>query len=484
VAGGGASLSIRQNPVDPDGSVLTVAGDNDEQLLHAARALALTKTAKLGANGAAPTLGDSVRIGDYEMPKERQPDDAPRWLLTDKLTSLWALSSRQALQSDGTKPLPIYFRVPPDLYYGENQNLNLSLNYRYNALPLAAGSALRVFVNGSMVNEAPLPAGRDFADHQRTVLLPVANLRPFGNTFVFNFDFIPTNPNADTRTAAQTLAGSILQNSYLDIRGMAHWAEMPNLELFANAGFPFTRRADLADTVIVVPTTPTAKEITLLLYLMSHFGTQTGYPALRVQIAGPEAVMRGDRDYLMLGDVSDQPAFSSLYAALPVTFDAQGIHVKQPKGYLAMLRAYWRRITGVASPGTDISNADGVPDLLIEGLESPFFPGRSIVMLEMRSDQVVEDFADVFLERSQSSDIAHSVSLLRNGKFSSYVLDAPVYHVGVISPYALMRLWLVEHFWMLLIAVTVLSLVMATYSRDYLALLTEARLKVDVKSPA
>ncbi len=205
------------------------------------------------------------------------------------------------MQSNGSAPIPVYFRVPPDLYYGETQNLNLRVDERYNARPLADGSALRMFINGSLINEVPLTPGPGFAGRQRTVLLPVANMRPFGNTFLFNFDFIPSNPNDNGQDPAQKLQGAILQNSALDIRGLDHWARMPNLELFANAGFPFTRKADLADTTIVVPVQPTANEIALLLYLMSHCGMQTGYPVLRVEIAGPDAVMRGDHDYLILG---------------------------------------------------------------------------------------------------------------------------------------------------------------------------------------
>jgi cellulose synthase (UDP-forming) len=234
--------------------------------------------------------------------------------------------------------------------------------------------------------------------------------------------------------------------------------------------------------VVVVPTAPRVKEIELLLYLMSHFGTQTGYPALRVEVSGPETVMRGDRDYLLLGGTSDQPAFASLDAALPVTYDRDGVHVKQETGVLESLRGYLRKINREADAGAELSNVEGVPDVLLEGLESPFFAGRSIVLLAVGNDQAVDEFADVFLERSQSSDIEHSVSLLRNGKFSSYAIDAREYHVGNIAPYPLLRLWLAEHFWLLLAVVTLLSLVVASYARDYLVLLAEDRVRVDSRS--
>jgi cellulose synthase (UDP-forming) len=478
--GSGGVLSIKTNPSDPDGSVLVLSGDDDGQLLNVARALSLMTIAHPQAGEFAPSLGDTVRIGDFALPEPRRIDDAPRWLPTDHLTSLWSLSSKESLRSDGSQPLPVYFRVPPDLHYGENQNLNLKVSYRYNGAPVAAGSMLRVFANGALVTEAPLPPTAGSADKQRTVLLPVANMRPFGNTLLFNFDFVPANPSGSGANSADKLKGAILEDSYLDIRGLDRWAKMPNLELFANAGFPFTRHADLADTTVIVPTTPSPKEIALFLYLMSHWGTQTGYPALRVEVAGPDAVMRGDRDYLVLGNAADQPAFAPLEGALPLTFDSNGVHVRQTSSLLDRLAGYWRKLTGAASEDRVPSNADGAPEMMIEGMESPFFRGRSIVVMALGSDDAVDDFADVFMERSQSSDISQTVSLLRNGKFTSYALETPEYHVGNISSYPLMRIWFAEHFGVLLLAVFLFSLVLATYARDFLVLQTASRLQVDV----
>jgi cellulose synthase (UDP-forming) len=341
------------------------------------------------------------------------------------------------------------------------------------------GSALRLYLNGSLINETPLPPGADFPDRRRTILLPVAKMRPFGNTFLFNFDFIPTNPNRDERDVANRLLGTILQDSWLDLRGLDHWAAMPDLELFANAGFPFTRKADLSETTVVMPYQASSKEIELLLYVMSHCGIQTGYPALRVDIVTPDVAISGTRDYLILGGVDNQPAFSSLDSSLPVTFDANGIHVKESSGYLTNLSQTWQRLTGNAAQTAPPSNVNGAPDLMMEGLESPDYPGRSIVLLSIRTDKAVDEFADVFLERSQSSDISGSVSLLRNGQFTSYAMSPTNYHVGYISWYSLMRLWLAEHFWLLLCVVSLLCMVLAFWIRDYLIWLAEKRVEVD-----
>jgi len=479
IPSGGPSLSIRANPVDAQGNALILAGDDDVQLLLAARSLALMTISHAGPEAPPPALGTTTRLTDFPLPAPRKPDDAPRWLTTDKLTSLWSYSSERAMQSNGSAPIPVYFRVPPDLYYGETQNLNLRLNYRYNALPLASGSALRTFINGGLVNEAPLLPGNDFADRRRTVVMPVANMRPFGNTLLFNFDFVPLHPADTGQDPAQKLQGAILENSSLDIRGLDHWASMPNLEIFANAGFPFTRKADLADTTIVMPPQPSENEITLMLYMMSHCGMQTGYPALRVQVAGPDVAMNGDQDYLILGGPTDQPAFTSLNPRLPVTLDTDGVHVKEQSSYLSKFTQLWLKWTRRGNQNNEPTNTSGAPDLMIEGIESPY-AGRSIVLMELRNDAAVDEFANVFLERSQSSDISQSVSLLHNGKFTSYALQSSTYHVGYISAYSLMRLWMAEHFWALLLIVTILGLIMARWIGEYISWRAANRLRVDV----
>ena len=350
--GGGPVLALRDNPADPYGSVLVLAGDDDDQLLSVARTLALTKSSMAAPEDQGVALrGDTLVVPAFVMPGPRAKDDAPRWLDSGKVDRLANCRAENTLQTDGSSPVPVYFHLPPDLFYGERENLPLHLDYRYDARPLAVGSALRVFVNGTLVNEIPLLPGAGSVDRERFVPVPVTTLRPFGNTIRFSFDFIPVNRGAAQDAGAPPLSGEILCESTLDLRGLSLWTPMPNLEIFANAGFPFTQMADLSETTVVLPTTPSAEEIALFLHLMGHFGAQTGYPALRVTVAGPDTVLSAARDYLVLGTVTDQPAFRSFDSLLPVTFEADGVHIKSARGFDSLqsasesrVSAWWSRL--------------------------------------------------------------------------------------------------------------------------------------------
>lgn len=215
------------------------------------------------------------------------------------------------------------------------------LRYSYDASVISSGSALRTYINGKLINEAQLLNGSGTVSRQRQALLPTANLRPFTNTLNLNFDFVPVPVGAPGK-----LQGKLLENSSLDLRGLAHWVELPNLELFANAGFPFTQYADLAKTVVMLPRELTNTEITLSLTMLSHFGRQTGYPAVRVQVATPDDVIREDRDYLILGSFGSQPAFAALHDSLPVALDPAGAFLGSTKTYLSRAQHWWTGLTG------------------------------------------------------------------------------------------------------------------------------------------
>jgi cellulose synthase (UDP-forming) len=250
---------------------------------------------------------------------------------------------------------------------------------------------------------------------------------------------------------------------------------MPNLEIFANAGFPFTQLADLAETTVVLPATPNAAEMALYFHLMGHFGAQTGYPALRVTVAGPNTVISPSRDYLILGTINDQPAINSLDAILPATLDTNGIHIKPLRNSnaawsaLDAVSSWWSKLFG--GPGAEAlpSNAGGIPDAVVEEVMSPSSPDRSIVLVALKGDSSADEFAGVLLDRSQAGDITGTVSLLRNSRFESYAINGQHYRVGKISWYALMRIWLTQHFLALLLGVTALLFVLANWMRGWLA---------------
>jgi cellulose synthase (UDP-forming) len=491
-ASAGPLLALRPNPSDDKGSVLVLAGDSDDQLLHVAQTLSLTRSASGASQGALVSLtGDTTTVPDLTLPPMRLANDAPRWLTLTQGARFAGCSTQETLQSDGSNPIPVYFHLPPGAHFGDKENILLHVHYRYDARQIAAGSALRVVLNGAVVADIPLLPGATESDGQRLIQVPVEVFQPFGNTMLFHYDFVPANRSIASQQTP-VMNGKILCDSSLDLHGLTLWTAMPNLALFSNAGFPFTQYADLQKTTVVLPESPDPKEIALYLYLMSHFGAQTGYPALRVTVAGSNSNISSGRDYLVLGTVANQPAFASLGNIMPVALDAGGIQVKPQQGYQAAIGRVqnlvldkWNALIG-KPPIDNLSTLAGVPDVLVQEAMSPASPDRTIVMIALRQDSSVDPFASVFLDRSQTRDMTGPVSLLiRSGlgsglgyRLQSYPVAGERYHIGEATPYVRLRIWFGESYLLLLFAVTPLTLLVALWTYGWMARRAHERLKL------
>ena len=472
-AGGasGPTVTMRPNPSDPYSKVLVLTGDNSDDLLTAALGLALQRDM---------LSGDSARIASLKMPAIREPDDAPRWLSTDRNTPVGEIAQTGDLQGDGSVPMRIYMRVPPDLYYGQQQDLSFHLGYRYNGIPISNESSMQVYMNDAYISSTPLPHTENASASLETVIpVPVGNMRPFSNTFMSQFIFLLAKKGKCQDTAPYNMKAAILKDSYLDIKDIPHWTALPNLEIFANAGYPFTRRADLSDTTVVLPGSPAADEIETYLTLMGHFGSQTGYPVTNVSVTDADGMKTdGRKDYLVIGTVDDSPALTRLNPSLPVVVDGSGLHIQDTQGFFAsMQHAWWKVRSSDHIQSGQLETAGGLPDVLIEGIEWPARSGRSVVMLALRDHAVVPNFLSVFLKTSQSSDISQSVSVLHGRRFASYRIGNDVYYVGSLSLWTRLNLFFSQFQWAMVLGTVIVCFLLATMVRASLRHRARVRLQ-------
>ncbi|MEO6830546.1 MAG: cellulose biosynthesis cyclic di-GMP-binding regulatory protein BcsB, partial [Acidobacteriaceae bacterium] len=307
------------------------------------------------------------------------------------------------------------------------------LNYRYNPIPLAPRANLSVSMNQAYVGAIPLPAGDRMAHKGREMLtVPAGDMAPATNTLRMDFFLPVAKSGLCVHPSLSPVQGAILPSSLLDLKGVPHWAALPNLQLFSNAGFPFTRFADLSQTAIVIPQNPSVPEMGLLLTLVAHMGAETGFPALRLTIASSQTLERAaDRDLLILGSQKDQPMFAQLARSLPVVPAAGGLSIRHAEGRFAPIRNFWLRTQDrPAKESGNVQIAGPLPEAMIEAVESPYRAGRSVVLVMVRGDEQVAPFLQAFGAAVNSSAISQSVSILHGDSFTSYRLGSSFYHVG------------------------------------------------------
>jgi cellulose synthase (UDP-forming) len=322
--------------------------------------------------------------------------------------------------------------------------------------------------------------------------LPVVNLRPFSNSITAQWSI--RQPHALHCSAGapagsgSVFTGSILSTSYLGLRGLSHWARLPNLELFSNAGFPFTRFADLSQTTVVLPDQPSPQEIELYLTLLAHFGAQTGYPALRVAV-GSAADMRpgADRDFLVIGTGQDNPAVFQAGDRMPVLIDGAQVVVRQPSGVAEQLHRVWRtlmehlgdapRRMGFEYPPPPFPKL--VPSVLMEGLESPYTPHRTLVVIELRDNAAFEPFITTFLDATHSSEISGDVSILDGPTFRSFQVGDASYELGSRPLLTRLQVSMMRGPWFLVLGLLFFSLGAAARIQARLRQMSVARLHLE-----
>ncbi len=472
------TVAMRTNPDDPYSKILVVTGAGASQVVTAAQAVALHSDILSGA---------LAKIDSLTLPGIQEADAAPRWARTNQTIPLWNYATAEQLQGDGTAPLNVYFRIPPDIFYANRPNSKLHLLYRYNSIPIGPNSSIQVRLNNAFFGSVPLIPGRvPTRTTTANVPIPVVDLRPFSNSLSFEFTFQLLKKGGCENTTPINMQGAILRDSYIDLRGYPHYARLPNLETFANAGFPFTRFADLSRTTVVLPPAPTRQEIETFATLMGHFGRQTGFPALRVTVAGPDALHTGaSNNFLIIGTGGDQPAFVKLQSNLPVSLTSGQIQVRDTQSFLAPLHHAWWKLKSSQQPESGVLVAGTSPDAVIEGVESPYLPGgsRSIVAIHLRDASEFEPFMSTFLDVQQSSDISgsvavlHAVSAAQDDAFQSFRVGSKVYYVGELPLWTRLTLWFMQVPWLGAVIVVVLAFLLAIWTRQWLRGRARARLR-------
>jgi cellulose synthase (UDP-forming) len=457
----GPTVAMVTNPSDPYSKLLVISGENSDNLLLAAKVLTLQFNQLAGAV-------QSVTLA--KTPAPREPDDAPRWMTTSKITTLGEISQQGDLQGDGTVPVVVYSRIPPDLYWEGIQNVAFHMDYRYNGIPLANESTLQVYMNGAYVSSTPMPhVDKASANLSTVVPVPWVDMRPFSNSMNLKFVFQVAKKGHCQDTAPMNLQGAIVKSSYLDLRNIPHWKQMPNLEIFSNAGYPFTRLADLSDTAVVLPDAPSTDEIELYLTMMGHFGAQTGYPVLNVTVTNAAGMKNSGKDLLVMGTEEDSPAIGQLNPYLPVRIENAGLHIQDTQGFFNPLAHTWWKVRSSDHIETGkLETAGGLPDSLIEGIESPYESGRSVVLVMLKDKSVVPNFLKVFLKDAQSSNIQQSVAVFTGTKFISYRLGDDMYHVGSLSWLIRVSLLFAEFPWLVVLGAAVICFLMAALLRALL----------------
>jgi cellulose synthase operon protein B len=420
------TLTIVDNPAAPGLKLLIIQGRDSAQLSEAVEALVLGQVVLGGPQAQVHALQPAPRRAAY---------DAPRWVPTDRPVRFGELvddSSQLQVKGLNAPPIRLNLRVPPDLMPWRKQGVPLDLRYRYTTPVEQDNSLLSIGINDEFITSFRLrPRGQQAQVEE--LILPLLDGDPGSSTgdvlipafqvgadnqlqFRFALDTFKSGPCQGT---ANNLAQAALDpDSTIDLSGFPHYTAMPNLSLFANAGYPFTKYADLAETLVVLPDAPDARDIEDLLFLMGRMGRQTGAAATRVQLTSASALPpKPDADLLVIDGRRGRDLLQEWSAQLPVSLDQQRRELK-PRPPARWYESLVPAKTDVTSAAVDVSASGPMAALL--ALESPLHKGRSVVVLTATVPEATALAHDVLEDGGLVRQVRGDSVLIKGREVSSY----------------------------------------------------------------
>jgi cellulose synthase operon protein B len=475
----GPTLSVAPHPADSKFKVLYVLGRDAKELRIAATALGL---------GRNTFSGQTVAITGMENLKARAPYDAPNWIPADRPVKFGELVTAEDLNVTGLRPdlVRINLRTPPDLFGWKSKGVPIDLKYRYTPRPQVDKSTLNVNVNRNFVTALPLLPFPDLNSNEtvskklqsaisKENMLPgreefsiPLSLFPARSQLQFHFHFDYPKMGACKDVEMRNLQASIDQDSTLDLSSFPHYIQMPNLAVFANAGYPFTRMADLSDTAVIIPDSPAVPDIGTFLTLMGRMGESTGLPAYGVSVGRAADVQKfSDKDILLLGSSTNQPMLAQWSKFMPFSVAGQARTFSLSEWAVKYLPWYDAPVTD-RSPVVKLSEITLNKEAVIIGFESPLKSGRSVVAIVSDKTSGLADVLSALMDNELISKIQGSLTVVRGKEVDSMTVGNG-YNVGVLPPATKLRWMLSSNSWLvgalLLIGAVLLGAVAYTLLR-------------------
>lgn len=441
----GPVVEMISHPLDPYVKLLLVLGRDDQDLLTAVQGI---------ARGSILLRGQSVTVAGVKPLAPRQPYDAPNWVRTDRPVTFAELRDYPGqLQSTGMQPAPmsLTLNLPPDLFMIRDRGIAMQLKYRYTSPQTEDGSRLVVSLNDQFLRAYSLKPERQSGEKLLQLLMlqdlpgnsqltiPALKLGT-SNQLRFNFDYVNAMSGGTPERCEtyQLLPNQVVidGDSTIDFSGYRHFIAMPDLRAFANAGFPFSRLADLSQTLVLVNSNPAPAQLGALLNAMGSFGAHTGYPAMAVRLSDDwQQVTDRDLDVLLIGSI---PAELRDDHNIHLLFEATQSRVQMPARQASRpelmpdSRDDW--------PESEVRIGSDGPMAAVIGFQSPFHEQRSVVALLADSPRGYQLLNAVINDSRQRAKLSGSVAVIReSGVRSLRVGEA--YYVGYLPWWE--RVWFV-----------------------------------------
>ena len=481
----GPMVFITSNPKDQYGKLLFVMGRDSNELKTASIALAL---------GNQNLSGQSASLNPIDKQIARKPFDAPNWLSSkgpikfSEINGSDRLESKSAAENETNPSFNLLnIQMPPALFSADGKGILLNLDYSYTNQFDSRGSSLSINYQNQAIKSITLPMQNEWIsklgtsseflgsllgssknnslitkDSTINISLSAVYPSPYlvskliseGGSIepILQMDFNIKKAEAKKGDCNQventsSINANINPNSTIDISGMQHFIQMPNLAAFSNSGFPFSRLADLSETAVVLPDNPNTYDYSAYLAVLGRIGRLTGYPVTLVTVASVGQIGSvKDKDLLVITSGNESQSLLKQWES--AILSSNHSIFKIPNN--------WNDVKGWFGSNEKF---DIYQNAFITGFKSPLHSNHNVVLISSLNPEKLTDLT-ASLDGSMGPIFG---SLMRlNEDQMELVSDQHNYHSGTL-PWTVYLPWLISEYLVLFIllsaiAVAILSL--------------------------
>ena len=478
------TIEMMSHPDNPYVKLLVVFGRDDKDLVQAAKGI---------AQGNVLFRGNSVVVDEVKPLLPRKPYDAPNWVRTDRAVTFGELKTyEEQLQATGLEPAPISLslNLPPDLYLLRTNGIDINLSYRYTAPATKDSSRMDISLNNQFLQSFSLTSTQDtnrlmlrlpvlqgLLDGKTDVSIPALKLGAI-NQLRFDFQYMNPMPggSVDNCITFQQVQNHVVigDESTIDFSKYYHFLAMPDLRAFANASFPFSRMADLSESIVVMPKAPNEGQVTTLLDTMASVGAQTGLPAINVTLTDDGSqIQNKDADIMVIGNIPDKLKDDK---RIDLLVKAAQSWVNTPLRQTEFPSIMPDINDRQASVQTTVTSQG--PMAAVVGFQSPYNEQRSVVALLADSPRGYALLNSAMNDSGKRAAMYGSVAVIRESGVNSLRVG-DVYYVGHLPWFE--RLWyaLANHPVLLAILAAVSVVLLAWVLWRLLRIISRRRLNPD-----
>lgn len=404
----GPRIEIRDVVGGQHEKMLLISGRSDDDLIVAAKAL----------TSGAQMIGDKFRVRDFKDVPVQGPYQASNWIDPAQALTLNTLMRYPTQLTSRGAVLPaihLNLNMAPDLYAIEGAKASLNLFYKYSKPASGQVAQMRVLMNSALAGSDNMQDGTGQGRSEITIQAApgplVTAVGPRDGMSLTNDlsieAFYGTQALEGTPENCRTVAlpshnFQVDPTSSLVFSGFYHYAQLPEIGLYTKGGFPFSKYADLSQTVAVLPDTGNAQYVTTLLNAVARIASNTGDVPQHVTVTSKmDGELLKGKDILYVGKL---PAnITSL--TQQTAFDLETVVTDTLSG---------------KTPTTDVEDPENAPLAAMVSLKSPADSARTVVALLSAGARGAKLLNDSIADRAKLQDAVGGIVFVSEQGLTSF----------------------------------------------------------------